>query len=190
MPFLARKLKWDIFGDFETLCLTRISSSPSIKTSRQMHLDNWAALLGKNAALAFEVNRIFWSSQRKSCAAAAAAESRKKKWPFSIVVMMEIPHVMLDKREAFFLHYPHATSDDWINLGAHQITWRYHKKGCSSCLVKTSQYSPIYTIGHAWPTIFTMETLLKKKFLVQFSDRLIAILHDSKIVPNSSDFWH
>ena len=146
MPFLARKLKWDIFGDFKTLCLTRISSSPSIKTSRQMHLDNWAALLGKNAALAFEVNRIFWSSQRKSCAAAAAAESRKKKWPFSIVVMMEIPHVMLDKREAFFLHYPHATSDDWINLGAHQrlYTRHYHTQKrvlITFYLVKTSQYT-------------------------------------------------
>ena len=145
MPFLARKLKWDIFGDFETLCLTRISSSPSIKTSRQMHLDNWAALLGKNAALAFEENRIFWSSQRKSCAA-AAAESRKKKWPFSIVVMMEIPHVMLDKREAFFLHYPHATSDDWINLGAHQRLYsrHYHTQKrvlITFYLVKTSQYT-------------------------------------------------
>ena len=170
MPFLARKLKWDIFGDFKTLCLTRISSSPSIKTSRQMHLDNWAALLGKNAALAFEVNRIFWSSQRKSCAAAAAAESRKKKWPFSIVVMMEIPHVMLDKREAFFLHYPHATSDDWINLGAHQrlYTRHYHTQKrvlITFYLVKTSQYTNL----PYWPPLDRSEFSSSKKKILLFS---------------------
>ena len=60
--------------------------------------------------------------------------------------MMEIPHVMLDKREAFFLHYPHATSDDWINLGAHQrlYTRHYHTQKrvlITFYLVKTSQYT-------------------------------------------------
>ena len=62
--------------------------------------------------------------------------------------MMEILHVMLDKREAFFLHYPHATSDDWINLGAHQNYDHHTKKGAHhQSWLRPLNSTPIYTLS-------------------------------------------